>query len=166
MLTLVVDPVERIHFDHAAWAGALLVLAPEAPNAPEPRRGRAAAGEAAATRSGAVPLVEGPPRRVAPAHRPRAARRARHSLASSVAAAQVPGAQTRGHRDDAVPPRRDSPGRAGSRASPSASWRWTSAAQAHRFDVVRRDPGRRTCAAGDAGASVSAPMPKSPWTSS
>ena len=87
-LTLVVDPVETIHMDHAAWAGALLVLAPEAPTL------RAAARPAAAVKpraiaEGAVPLSQAmeavqwlngaalPP--------------GTHALDSLVAAAQVPG---------------------------------------------------------------------------
>ena len=87
-LTLVVDPVETIHMDHAAWAGALLVLAPEAPTL------RAAARPAAAVKpraiaKGAVPLSQAmeavqwlngaalPP--------------GTHALDTLVAAAQVPG---------------------------------------------------------------------------
>ena len=54
-LTLVVDPVETIHMDHAAWAGALLVLAPEAPTLRAAAR-PAAAVKPRASAAGAVPL--------------------------------------------------------------------------------------------------------------
>jgi alpha-galactosidase len=87
-LTLVVDPVDTIHMDHAAWAGALLVLAPEAPSL------RAAARPAAAVKprvlpKGVVPLSTATEalRWLNGANLPSGA----HALDALVAAAQVPG---------------------------------------------------------------------------
>ena len=89
-LTLVVDPVERIHFDHAAWAGALLVLAPEAPNLRRAAR-PAAAVKAPETAQGIIPLSKAPGavrRLTGPA-----LAAGTHSLGALVEAAQVPGAR-------------------------------------------------------------------------
>jgi alpha-galactosidase len=54
-LTLIVDGGERIHWDHAAWAGALLLLTPEAPHLRAAAR-PASAVKAPAVLTGAVPL--------------------------------------------------------------------------------------------------------------
>ena len=87
-LTLVVDPVERIHFDHAAWAGALLFLAPEAPTLRAAARPPAAV-KPLATTAGAAPLSKA----MEAVHwlNGAALPPGTHSLDALVAAAQVPG---------------------------------------------------------------------------
>ena len=153
-LTLVVDPVERIHFDHAAWAGALLFLAPEAPTAPgrgAAARGREAAGEHGRRR----PAVEG--RGGGPAAQ-RSGAAPGHPLARRPRGRR-PGARldARGHREDTLHPRRDHldargprPRRAGAGSGPRRP-----GAPLH---VVRRHPGRRFVRGGRPGARLG-PLP-------
>ena len=88
-LTLVVDPVESIHMDHAAWAGALLVLAPDAPTLRAAARPAAAvkpraSGAGAVSLSKAMEAVQWLNGAALPA--------GTHSLDALVAAAQAPGA--------------------------------------------------------------------------
>ena len=145
-LTLVVDPVETIHMDHAAWAGALLVLAPEAPRLRAAAR-PAAAIEPRASAAGAVPLSKA---MEAVAWLNGAALPAgTHSLDALLAAARAPGATP---VDTAKTP------------FPLGGVTWTRGVaglaerdievdlggQAHRFMAVAGILDDATCAAGDA----------------